>query len=126
MHNAPRTPRSPKARLVGGKDGGTTPRAGRDRNLQDVLQKLAGLRCRFDALAAGLHNRAALHRYAHTQPIPAPPHSRSRSHMRSRLPMVWSSRCSVNVAALSTLVSFSREILPQRTAWVSLCTTPAP
>jgi len=34
--------------------------------------------------------------------------------MRSRLPTVWSSRCSVNVAALSTLVSFSREILPQQ------------
>ena len=31
--------------------------------------------------------------------------------MRSRLPTVWSSRWSVKVAALSTLVSFSREIL---------------
>ena len=34
-------------------------------------------------------------------------------HMRSRLPTVWSSRCSVKVAAFSTLVSFSREILQQ-------------
>ena len=31
--------------------------------------------------------------------------------MRSRLPIVWSSRWSVKVAAFSTLVSFSKEIL---------------
>lgn len=34
--------------------------------------------------------------------------------MRSRLPMVWSSRWSVKVAAFCTLVSFSREILQQK------------
>ena len=33
--------------------------------------------------------------------------------MRSMLPTVWSSRCSVNVAALGTLVSFSKDILQQ-------------
>ena len=32
-------------------------------------------------------------------------------HMRSMLPTVWSSRCSVKVAALGTLVSFSNDIL---------------
>ena len=31
--------------------------------------------------------------------------------MRTRLPTVWSSLCSVKVAAFVTLVSFSREIL---------------
>ena len=31
--------------------------------------------------------------------------------MRTRFPTVWSSRCSVKVAALVTFVSFSRDIL---------------
>jgi hypothetical protein len=31
--------------------------------------------------------------------------------MRRMLPIVWSSRCSVNFAALATLVSFSTVIL---------------
>lgn len=35
-------------------------------------------------------------------------------HMRKMLPIVWSSRCRVNFAALATFVSFSTAILQSK------------